>query len=70
MRALGNPDVGDYFNQKFAAKGKTTAELVKYMSDKGLKFAPATPGDEAAYRAVHQALAIYDVSLSQSVAEK
>jgi hypothetical protein len=70
MRALGNDDVANYFNQKFAAKGKTAAEVVKYMSDKGLKFAPATPGDEAAYRALHQALAIYDVSLSQNVAEK
>jgi hypothetical protein len=70
MRALGNDDVANYFNQKFAAKGKTAAELVKYMGDKGLKFAPATPGDEAAYRALHQALAIYDVSLGQSVAEK
>jgi hypothetical protein len=70
MRALGNDDVANYFNQKFAAKGKTAAEVVKFMSDKGLKFAPATPGDEAAYRALHQALAIYDVSLSQNVAEK
>jgi hypothetical protein len=70
MRALGNEDAANYFNQKFAAKGKSAAELVKHMSDKGLRFAPATPGDEAAYRAVHQALAIYDVSLNQNVAEK
>jgi hypothetical protein len=70
LRAQGNEDVANYFNQKYAAKGKTIAELVKYMGDKGLKFAPATPGDEAAYRALHQALAVYDASLSQNVAEK
>jgi hypothetical protein len=70
MRVLSNSDVEKYFNQTFTAKGKTAGELVKYMGDKGLKFAAATPGDEAAYRALHQALAVYDVSLSQAVAEK
>jgi hypothetical protein len=70
LQALSNEDVANFFNQKFSAKGKTVAELVKYMSDKGLRFAPATPGDEAAYRAMHQALANYVLSVSQNVAEK
>jgi hypothetical protein len=70
LKALGTEDVANYFNQKLSAKGKTVAELVKNMSDKGFKFAPASPGDEAAYRALHQALAIYGVSLSQNGAEK
>ena len=72
LRALGNDDVTNYFTHKFAAKGKTVAELVKYMGDKGLKFAPAMSGDAdvAAYRALHSALAVYDVSLSQNVAER
>jgi len=70
LQALGNEDVANYFNQKFTAKGKTVAELVKHMSDKGLRFAPATPGDEAAYRAMHQALTNYVLSVSQNVAEK
>jgi hypothetical protein len=72
LRALGNDDVGNYFSHKFAAKGKTVAELVKYMSDKGLKFAPAMSGDAdvAAYRALHSALAVYDVSLTQNVVER
>jgi hypothetical protein len=70
LQVLSNDDVANYFNQKFSAKGKTVAELVKYMSDKGLRFAPATPGDEAAYRAMHQALASYVMSVSQIVAEK
>jgi hypothetical protein len=62
--------VANYSNQKLAANGKTAAELVKYVSDKGLRFAPSTPGDEAAYRALHLALAIYDASLTQNVVEK
>jgi hypothetical protein len=70
LQALSNENIANYFNQKFSAKGKTVAELVKHMSEKGLRFAPATPGDEAAYRALHQALANYDISLSQNVAEK
>jgi hypothetical protein len=70
LQTLSNNDVATYFNRDFAAKCKTTAELVKYMADKGLKFAPSTPGDEAAYRALHQGLATYDLSLTQSVAEK
>jgi hypothetical protein len=70
LQALGNDDVANFFNQRFTAKGKTVAELVKHMSDKGLRFAPATPGDEAAYRAMHQALVNYDLSISQNVAEK
>jgi hypothetical protein len=41
---------------KPTAKGDTVAELVKNMSSEGLRFTPATPGDEAAYTALHQAL--------------
>jgi hypothetical protein len=70
LRALGDDDVANYFNQKFAGNGKTAAEMVEYMSDKGLRFAPSTSGDEAAYRALYLALALYDVSLTQNVVEK
>jgi hypothetical protein len=69
LQAFSNVNIANYFNRKFSAKGKTVAELVKYMSDKGIRFAPATPGDESAYRALYQGLAIYDSSVSQSVAE-
>ena len=33
------------------------AEMVKFIADKGLWFAPATPGDEPAYLALYHALA-------------
>jgi hypothetical protein len=60
VRALGRPDAGDYFTRKYAAQGKDVAELVRNLNAKGLRFAPATPGDEPAYLAVHRALAVYD----------
>jgi len=36
------------------------------MASKGLKFAAATEGDEAAYQALHSALAAYDVAWNAS----
>ncbi len=60
IRALGRPDAGDYFTRKYAAQGKDVAELVRNMNAKGLRFAAATPGDEAAYLAAHRALVVYD----------
>ncbi len=70
IRGLQDPNVGNYFNQKWTARGTTVGELVQHMSTQGLQFAPATTGDEAAYRALHNALAAYDVSLQNSVARK
>ena len=60
IRALGRPDAGDYFTRKYVAQGKDVAELVRNLAAKGLRFVPATPGDEAAYVAAHRALAAYD----------
>jgi hypothetical protein len=54
---LQQPDVGGYLSGAYAAKGKTVHELVQNMTANGLRFAPALPGDEPAYRAVQRALA-------------
>ena len=51
---LQQPDVGGYLSGAYAAKGKTVRELVQYMASNGLRFAPALPGDEPAYRAVQR----------------
>ncbi len=61
IKVLVQPDVANYFNQTNVAKGKTVRELVDHMSRKGLSFAPATSGDEAAYQALYQALVAYDL---------
>jgi hypothetical protein len=68
FKALQDPNVAHYFTRKWNAQGKTVAELVKHMSDEGLRFAPATPGDEAAYQALHRALTSYDAGLGQLTA--
>lgn len=70
--AAGAIEKGDaiaYFEfQTFVSKGKTIQEIVDYMVSNGLRFAPATQGDEAAYQAMHNALAAYDVALNTQLA--
>ncbi|HEY7312139.1 MAG TPA: hypothetical protein VH643_22430, partial [Gemmataceae bacterium] len=53
-------------NGAWALKGKNVAELVQHMRDKGLWFAPATPGDESAYTSLYYALAAFDAGMSQA----
>jgi hypothetical protein len=62
-RALSQKDVANYFNGKYALSAKTVPELVTQMSELGLQFAPAVPGDEAAYAALHSALAAYETAV-------
>jgi hypothetical protein len=67
LRVLMQPDAANYLTGKYAAKGKTVGELVKYMTDNGLQFAPMTPGNETAYTALHRALATYDSQLGTQI---
>lgn len=66
LALLRQPSAGDYFTQK-APKGKNIADLVQHMSKKGLVFAPAVSGDEAAYLALQRALAAYDAGANAQV---
>jgi hypothetical protein len=59
VKVLQQPDAGDYLNGKYAARGETVKELVQYMSEAGLRFAPAGAGEEAAATALHRALVQY-----------
>jgi hypothetical protein len=68
--ALEDPNVAKYFNKTYEAQGKTVADFVDYMRKNGLEIAPAVPGDEAAYRAVHSALAAYADALNQQAASR
>jgi hypothetical protein len=69
LKVLDQPDAANYFNGKYAAKGATVADLVKYMSDQGLQFAPAVAGEEAAYMALYQAMAHYDIAANYLTAK-
>jgi hypothetical protein len=66
IAALQQPDVKFFINGEYRIKAQTVPELVKWMTVKGVKFAPAMPGDEAAYTTLHERLASYDRSLRGS----
>ncbi len=60
IKILQQPDAGNYFNRFYAARGNTVAELVRYMSQLDMRFAPAVDGDAPAYHSLHRILADYD----------
>jgi hypothetical protein len=65
LKVLGRPDAVQYLDGSFAPdprRTKTVGDLVKFMADKGLRFAPTEPGEEAAYMALQRALAGADKS--------
>ena len=57
--ALEKPDTRKQISGAYAARGRNVQELVDYMTEKGLKFAPAAPGQETAYKVVHDACVRY-----------
>jgi hypothetical protein len=59
LRVLQEPDPSMYLGAKTTVQGSTVPELVANMTAKGLKFAPATPGQEASYFALHNAFVTY-----------
>ncbi len=62
VKVLAQPDAVNYFNRLSLTRGKSVRELADYMLNKGLDFAPAVSGGEAAYQAVYQALLAYDLA--------
>lgn len=66
LKTIQDPNAVNYATRKWSAKGNSVAEMVADMSRQGLKFAPATQGDEAAYTALYRALVTYDVNLAGS----
>jgi hypothetical protein len=59
ITALRQENAGTHLAGRDLLKATTIAELVKYMTAHGLRFAPALPGDKDTYLALHQALASY-----------
>jgi hypothetical protein len=54
IKILRDPNVKNYVTQKWSPKGaNNVTQLVADMSRQGLRFAPAVPGDEGAYVALH-----------------
>ena len=63
ITALKDPNVVNHFNKNWAPNVHNVPELVQFMREKGLRFAPAAPKDRAAYVALHHALAAFDANL-------
>ena len=66
LALLRQPGAAAYLDNP-ATKARTIGDLVQVMLTKGLRFAPAVPGDEPAYVATHRALAGYDLALGSQV---
>jgi hypothetical protein len=70
LKALREPNAADFANGKFKLKGNTVQDLVEYMTKNGLQFAPAVAGEEAAYVALHRALAAFSQAGANLQAER
>jgi hypothetical protein len=63
-RTLTRPGAENFFSGKWQARGGTVGELVDNMTREGLRFAPASAGQEGFYTTLHQQLAAYDINLA------
>jgi hypothetical protein len=59
IRALSDPNVAGNSAPRWPPSGTTVSEMTQQMTRQGLRFAPAVPGDEAAYTALHRAMVAY-----------
>jgi hypothetical protein len=62
---LSSPNAANYLNGSLQPKGATVGEIVDQMTQKGVKFAPATPGSENYYSTLYQAFLAYDAGLGR-----
>jgi hypothetical protein len=56
---LQGPSAGKLLGGTYAVTGWSVGEVVQSMTSQGLQFAPALPGQEPAYRALHSAMVSY-----------
>jgi hypothetical protein len=59
VSALERPDARKQLAGAYAPRARNVQELIDFMSDNGLRFAPASPGNENAYQVVHDAFVRY-----------
>ena len=70
VKALRQPDAASYVNGRYALRGKTISDIVQHMTENGLVFAPASAGEEAAYKALHYALTAYERTANEAVTQQ
>jgi hypothetical protein len=59
VNALEKPDARKQLAGAYSPRARNVQELVDFMTDNGVQFAPATPGNENAYQVVHDAFVRY-----------
>jgi hypothetical protein len=59
INALERPDARKQLAGAYSPRARNVQELVDFMSDNGLKFAPSTSGNENAYQVTHDAFVRY-----------
>src|SRR5262249_13455342 len=67
IKALQEENVANYINKDWKEKVTSVAKLVDHMRKRGLRFAPAVSGDEAAYQALYNGLAAYSVAANRAM---
>jgi len=70
LNMLENPNASKYLSGQWSANGATVSQLVRNMTSSGLRFAPATQADQAAYVALQRALAAYNTGYAQVSARR
>jgi hypothetical protein len=60
IKVLERPGAARYFSGVFDPRGRTVSELVQYMKQFGMQFAPVLAGSEQAYKSLYLALRDYD----------
>jgi hypothetical protein len=70
VNILGKQDAANFLNGTYRAKGETVAQLVDHMNSHGLKFIPATKGDEPHYAKVYQMVLKYNLELSGKIEQE
>ncbi len=59
IEALERPDARNQLVGDYKTSARNVQELVEYLTDNGLGFAPSTPGGENAYQVTHDAFVRY-----------
>lgn len=70
VKTLKTADASSYVTGKYAARGRTVKELVANMTNEGLIFAPAAPGEQSYYTALHSAMVRYNITTVELLSQK
>jgi len=65
--ALESGNATNSLNRKWQLEARSVGDLVLFMRNNGLRFAPALPGEESFYRSLHSSLVTYNYGTMQAM---